>query len=622
VSGVNRQGRNEACACGSGKKYKHCCALARTTPKRDHEVEPSQMSALVSMARAGRYPDMEAKAQELLSGSRASGLLWKALGVALQGQGKEALPALEKAAELLPADAEAHSNLGSALRRTGRLAEAEACYRCSIELEPGRAEVWSNLGNVLRDCGRFEEATAAHRRCLEIKPDYAEGHNNLGSVLLDMGRLDEALLEFRRAVELRPGFALAHSNLGNVLLQKNRSEEAERSCRRALELEPRLAGAMVQWAELEAGKGCFEEAESLMRAALAVEPGNAEALAGLVRFRKMGAQDGEWLERAQGVVSGGVGPRQELYLRYAMGKYFDDVGEFEQAFEQYRRANELSKGHGGGHDREQLERGVERIIETFDGAWLEGQRGAGEESDRAVLVVGMPRSGTTLTEQILAAHPQVFGAGELSYWSEAASGYAARPEGEGEVLRGLGQGYLRVLEGLSSDARRVVDKMPGNFLYLGLIRAALPNVRIIHLRRNPLDTCLSIYFQNFGALHSYANDLEDLGHYYRQYLRLMEHWRGVLPAGAMLEVRYEDLVSDAEGCSRRMVQHMGLDWDARCLEFYLNKGPVSTFSKWQARQKLSSASVERWRRYEKFLDPIRPLLEERQATGSARGIDR
>jgi len=171
----------------------------------------------------------------------------------------------------------------------------------------------------------------------------------------------------------------------------------------------------------------------------------------------------------------------------------------------------------------------------------------------------------------------------------------------------LAEEYLSVLDGLSADARRVVDKMPGNFLYLGLLHAALPRARIIHLRRNPLDTCLSIYFQNFSAAHSYANDLEDLAHYYGEYLRIMDHWRRILPPGVMLEVEYEQLVEDPAAWSRRMLEFVGLPWDPSCLEFHRNTRPVSTFSKWQARQRINKDSVARWRHYEPFVTPLRRL---------------
>jgi hypothetical protein len=238
---------------------------------------------------------------------------------------------------------------------------------------------------------------------------------------------------------------------------------------------------------------------------------------------------------------------------------------------------------------------------------------------RPVFIVGMLRSGTSLAEQILASHPAVFGAGELTFWGAASAaniaGAAAVNASAIDIsdaaLVRLGEDYLRLLHGLSADALRVVDKLPTNFLFLGLIHAALPHARIIHMRRNPIDTCLSIYFQHFEAANTYVNDLEDLAHYYREYRRLMRHWRTVLPAGVMLEVPYEGLVLDLPVWSRRLLDFIELPWDPRCLDFHQTARTVVTASRWQVRQKISTSSVERWRHYEKYIGPLKSLLESR-----------
>jgi hypothetical protein len=245
-------------------------------------------------------------------------------------------------------------------------------------------------------------------------------------------------------------------------------------------------------------------------------------------------------------------------------------------------------------------------------------------SERPVIIVGTPRSGTSLAEQILASHPAVFGAGELSFWNEAAAVFDSSASGvatEASMIAGFAQAYLRQLGELSPDARRVVDKMPTNFVILGLIHAALPNARIIHMRRNPIDTCLSIYFQNFSIAHAYASDLEDLAHYYSEYLRLMAHWHAVLPQGMLLDVSYEDLVSQPAASIRRMLEFVGLPWDGRCLDFHATKRTVITSSKWQVRQKISNAAVGRWRNYERFVGPLRRLLacEAREQQGGTAG---
>jgi tetratricopeptide (TPR) repeat protein len=529
------------------------------------------------LAAAGHPRNLEAKTEELLARYPQNGLLWKYLGVALWAQGKDALKSMQRSVELLPDDAEAHSN----------------------------------LGGVLRAHGQLEGAVRSYRRALDLNPLYAESHNNLGGALQDMGLLEEAAQSFRRATELKPDFALAHGNLGNVLSLLGRAAECESSCRRALELNPNLTAAIVHLAEAHSGRGEFNVAEELLRRAIAVEPDMSEAWAGLARLRKMGAADADWLAAVERLVRLPLAPRREVHLRYALGKYFDDMGDYAQAFDNYRRANELARAGRPKHDREQFRHGMDQIIQAFDAEWLGRANAAANPSERPIFIVGMPRSGTTLTEQILASHAAVFGGGEIPFWN-AAAGHYAKVRGrqdELETLRMLTREYTSLLEKVSGGAARVIDKMPANFLYLGLIHAALPNAKIIHIRRHPIDTCLSIYFQNFDAKHSYAKDLEDLAHYYREYLRIMDHWRRTLHPQSMLDVPYEALVADVEQWGRRMVDFIGLAWDPNCLEFHRGERTIDTASKWQARQKISPNSIERWRHYEEFVGPLRTLID-------------
>jgi hypothetical protein len=331
----------------------------------------------------------------------------------------------------------------------------------------------------------------------------------------------------------------------------------------------------------------------------------------------MTTADSKWLAAAERLLAAPWPARRELPLRYAIAKYFDDLRDFDRAFAHYQRANVLSAQCAPPHDRAALTRTVDLIIRSQDRTWIERKQSAGAYSERPVFIVGMLRSGTTLAEQILASHPEVFGAGELTFFGAqtAACFENAAAAGSGldfseAELRRLAAGYLDLLERLSSGAARVIDKFPTNFFLLGLIRAALPRARIIHMQRDPRDTCLSIYFQQFEAANAYANDLDDLAHYHGEYQRLMRHWSNTLPTDALLHVPYERLAADPEAWSRRMVDFVGLPWDARCLDFHRTERTVVTASRWQVRQVMSTSSVGRWRNYEQHLGPLAGLRPE------------
>ena len=587
-------GRNDPCPCDSGKKFKKCCgqdesgaafraaqqrpAAASHSYAREEALAPAEMARLVALFDAGLFGELESQARDLLKQYPYAGFVWKVLGVALKSQGKDALLALKKAAELLPNDVESHCNLALALQ----------------------------------DLGQLDAAVANCRRALLIRPDYADAHNNLSNALRELRQLDAAVASARRALEIKPNMAEAHHSLGVALRNQGRTEEAEASCRRALEIDPDLSGAIAFMAELQADKGQFAEAEKLLRRVIAIKPESAEAWAGIAGLRKMGKDDADWLAAVQKIVGQVLPPRSEARLQFAIGKYHDDLGEFEQAFAHYQRANELGKLYGTGYDRQQQALAVDVVKRIYQRDWIAREQINGNPSARPVFIVGMPRSGTSLAEQILASHPAVFGAGELGFWKNAAALQAPSiltGKIDDGALRKLANDYLQLLQRYSTDAARVVDKMPDNFLHLGLIRAAFPNARIVHMQRNPIDTCLSIYFQHFNTSHAYANDLDDLAHYYAEYSRVMQHWEANLPTESILHVPYEGLVADQEGWSRKMLDFIGLPWDARCIDFHQCERTVSTASNWQVRQRISKTSVLRWRNYEKFVGPLQKLMD-------------
>jgi tetratricopeptide (TPR) repeat protein len=526
------------------------------------------------------------------------------------GQHEEAAASFRRAVAIRPDFAMAHTNLGNTLRDLGQPAAAAASFRAALELQPQSPELHNSLGNALLDLGDFEAAVQSYGRSLEFKPDSAKVHSNLGSALRDLLRLDESAASYQRALELQPDSPDILTNLAAVQRLLGHAAQADASVARALALNAASTPALLVRADLAADRGDFAVAEDLYRRAFASDPDSAAAWSGIAALRKMGDSDADWLAQAQRLADRPRRPREAAQLRFAMGKYLDDTKQYAAAFASYRAANELIKMHRPPHDREQLSRSFDFIARLYDRDWIERARTSSDSASRPIFVVGMPRSGTSLVEQILASHPAVFGAGELPFWKTASLTVGSRSleDGPSAALSAeFGDQYRDLLAGLAPAHERVVDKMPANFAHLGVIHAALPEARIIHMRRDPIDTCLSIYFQNFHIAHSYANDLDDLAHYYDDYVGLMRHWHAVLPPDTILDVPYEALVDDAESWSRKMVEFVGLPWDDACLNFHETKRLVSTFSKWQVRQKINRRSVQRWRNYAEFVGPLRRL---------------
>jgi len=643
--------RNEFCACGSGRKYKHCCgaagragaSLSRPAAARLGPTE-AETRELIRLLEAGRAADAERYAAALLGRFPSFGYAWKLLGVAQGQQGKDARRALQAAVQLLPHDAQAHSNLSVAQRLQGLASEAAASARRALELSPQLPEAHNNLGNALLDLGESGaalesygravqlnprympalcnlgqllrsrgqpgEATKAFWQALQVEPKHAPAHAGLAAAFADLGRFEEALEGYRRALQLDPtnidtAFALATAlrPLGNLA-------DAEALARRTLEARPDFAAALAFLGELSEDRGQFAEAVVLYRRALAVAPDLPQAWIALGRHRSGSDDDAAWLAAVRRLEAGPLAPRQAAGLQYALGDFHDGARAYDEAFTHYRAANELTRSAGLRYDRERHASQFARIRELYAADWFAAAAGGGNSSARPVFIVGMPRSGTTLAEQILASHPQVCGAGEAIFWlSAAANNERALADGTADAAlpESMATEYLRMIDRVGGESLRVVDKMPGNFLALGLIHAALPYARIIHMTRDPRDTCLSIYGTDFVNAYPYAADLEDLAHYYREYQTLMRHWQTLLPAASLLEVPYEGLVADLEGWSRRLIEFIGLDWDPRCLDFHTTSRIVMSQSRWQVRRPVSGERVGRWRHYAQHLAVLQSL---------------
>jgi tetratricopeptide (TPR) repeat protein len=424
-------------------------------------------------------------------------------------------------------------------------AQAAVHFEQLLELQPNHPEALAELGVALFSLGRYEEAERCYRESLEINPMSPSTLCNLATVL--QSDPPEAEKYLRRALKLNPKYADARSKLGLSLAFEGRVRDAKAAFQKALKVDPRHAEALLGLGQLARTEGHFTEAESFIKRSLKVDPKLPGAWAAMNSIRRMTSADGDWLKGAEEIAASGISLWQEAELRFAIGKYCDDVEDFERAFENYRRANELLKKVAQKYDRQTHSRFADDMIRSHSREALALAAASGSASMKPVFVLGMPRSGTSLVEQIIASHPLARGAGELQYWLD--TGRANRAELQHGILdepvrKKLAEDYLRILAAHGPDALRVVDKATFNCDYIGLLHSVFPKARIIYMRRDPIDTCLSCYFQNFSATMRFSMDLTDLAEYYRVHHRLMEHWLTALPAGTVLEVPYEDLVAD------------------------------------------------------------------------------
>ena len=454
------------------------------------------------------------------------------------------------------------------------------------------------------------EAEEFFRRAIHLHPDFADANSNLGILLRCSGRVAEAETWLRRAIKINPKHVDARTNLGLAFVFFGRLSEAKAQFKKALKFRPKSDHTLFGMGHLAAIEGRFDEAELMLKRALEANPKMPLALAAMPGLRKMSSSDTAWLKSAEEIAGSGISVLEEADLRFAIGKYYDDVEDFKGAFQSFQRANELHKMAARSYDQDARAKLVDDLMRVYTRESMSRGTPLASDSMQPVFVVGMPRSGTSLMEQIIASHPEAKGAGELAFWSRAARDQETvirRTLLDESTRKNLAENFLRELQARSGDALRIVDKTPLNADYLGVIHSVFPNARIIYMRRDPIDTCLSCYFQKFDVQLNFTMDLSDLAHYFRQHQRLMEHWRAVLPPGSILDVPYAELVADQDGWTRKVLAFLGLEWDPRCLDFHQTERPIVTASAWQVRQKIYQGSVARWRHYEKFIGPLLEL---------------
>ncbi len=693
-----KPGRNDPCPCGSGKKFKKCCAdkFEARLPAQNTAPTSAELNQLADLFNAGHHAELEHQAHLLVEQRPDSGIIWKVLGAALQLQGKNALSSLRKAATLLPDDAEAHynlgvtlknlgqlddavasycrsleikpdyagahCNLGVALQELGRLDDAAASYRLALKIKPDFADAHYNLGVVLQSLGQLDDAVASCRRALEIKPEFAQAHYNLGNALLSLGQLEVAIVSYRRALEINPDYADVHNNLGNALSSLNRLDEAVACYRRVLEIKPNLAevhsnlGAALQdLGQLESAAesylcaleinpdfadahsnlggvlmelGKADEAERSFNKAIELAPDDARSLSAALLYIPY-RQDDHRFNQLETVYARreSLPLKERITLNFAMGKAMESVGQYDRSFSAYEEGNRLYHMRHP-FDETEAEHFLENSCNIFTDelltkcAVLLGTLPPIQDERVPIFIVGMLRSGSTLIEQILASHPDIYGAGELPTFDEIAKKAetllrdSTNEETAMLALRQLGQEYLDRVWKLAPEARYITDKMLGNYQYLGLIHLMLPNAKIVHSMRDPMDTCFSCYATRFTFENEYSYDLGTMGRHYLRYEKLMQHWQNALPAGRILDVRYEDVVADIECESRRLLDFIGLSWDPACLKFHESRRAIRTASVTQVRKPIYSNSVARWKHFEKHLGPLLEIIHPVKLAGS------
>lgn len=526
---------------------------------------------------------------------------------------EEAIATCQAAVQANPDDIDAVAVLGSCYIKLGRHAEAAEAYRRAVALNPGIALFQQNLGMSLLRLSQHAAAESAFRKAIALAPS-AHTYSGLADILLGRGETKGAADCLRKAYGCEPETAVGKFYLGRGLVHEGKLEEAEKAFRAAIELRPSFGDAYRLLGETLQQLGRFEDAEAALLKAIEFNPRGGHAYISITAGRKMTEEDRPLIEKMRSL-AGSTKVADACSLHYALGKSLNDLGEYEAALAEYDAANSLAAKimlQGKPFDKGELLKPYQHATKVFTKRFFDDNRSLGNESEMPIFIVGMIRSGTTLIEQIVSSHPDVGAGGELPFWYKVGNEVldASRERPNEKRLLEVQTGYLELLQALAPDKSRVTDKQPSNCYMLGQIHLAFPKAKIIHCLRDPVDTALSIYMTPNWAPIVFAYDRANIVFAYKEYRKLMDFYREVLPPETMLEVRYEDIVADRETQTRRLIDFLGLEWDDACLHHEDNKRSVTTPSLWQARQPIYTSSVKRWKKYEPWLGAFKELIEE------------
>ncbi len=541
--------------------------------------------------------------------------LGKAL--AAQGLGKEADAAFEVSFELAPE--RKMLALAAEHHTQGRLEEAEKLYRKVLSSSPRNVDAMRMLAVLAGAAKKFDDAERLLKRAIDLAPDYLAAVIDLGRLMKEQDRYEEAIKSFKRAIEINPENPVSHYHLAGTYAPAALNYEAVKEYQLALKLAPGHPGALLGLGNSLKTVGEQDAAIKAYEDCIEVKPDNGEIYWSLANLKTYEFGKEQMNDMEQRVDGGELSDQSKVNFLFALGKANDDRKDYARAWEFYERANQ-SQRMMVQYDPVQTETVNDAILGVFDKALLEEKCGMGDPDASPIFVLGLPRSGSTLLEQILASHSQVEGTSELPYIARVATSlnrnradginYPKAVRELGEIpLKSLGEDYIR-FAGLhrSENTPFFIDKMPNNFPNVGFINLILPNAKIIDARRHPLDACVGNYRQHFARGQTFTYDLADIGEYYLEYQRMMDHWHAVLP-GKVLTVQYEEVVTDLEGQVARILEYCGLPWEDACVNFHETSRPVRTASSEQVRQPIYTKAINFWRNYEENLDELIEIIE-------------
>lgn len=557
----------------------------------------------------------------------------------------DAINYILRALALVPDNPQSHTNIGLAYKDRGDAKTAAHHFRESIKLDPNNPDVYNNLGNVLRVIDKPKDAIQSYECALQLNRNFTECWSNLAAALNETGQQKPALKAVGRALDLDPGLAQAYNNRGDIYLAQARYEDALAEYKRATELSPKYVAALINMARVQRDMDIPDDATKTLQLALNLEPENPEALLvqGVLR-EQMGDRDGAaksfkaaiktspemtvahyYLSQIRGrqgtdeefdamralKEQADLNDNSRMYLGFGLYRAYEQRERYDEAFANLAAANRI-KAESTPYDDKETAQYIESIIECAESTIERLGDSPGKLDSRPVFVLGMPRSGTSLTEQILASHSAVAGAGELSFAYDTAHSIRDMtnekfPDNMNLLSAAqyaeLGENYMARHSVENLGLRYVVDKTPLNFQYIGLLGLALPDARFIHCHRDPVANCFSIHRMPFDEKQTYAHSLEALGKYYTRYWNFMQRWHALFP-GRILDISYEDTVADVETQSRRMLEFLELPFEDSVLEYHKTKRLVKTPSASQVRQPIYKDRLAAWRKYEKYLGPL------------------